>query len=308
MAEEKEVTAAEESMEDYKEELEASFRKINVGDILTGKVIEAGENGVLVDLNYYAPGKIALEDLSSDPGFSVFEDIHVGDEISATVVKLDDGAGNLVLSRREADDVLAWDKLKQMMEEHTVVSGKITETVKGGAVMFVEGVRGFIPASKLALHYVEDTSGYLNQEIEANIIEVDEEKKRLILSCRDILVQKALEEKAEKVKGVAVGSIVEGTVEQLKDYGAFVDIGDGITGLLHVSQISDKRIAHPKAVLKVGQKVKVKITKAENGRVSLSMKALQDVTEKEPENHFHYKEDGQATTGLGALLKGLKLD
>ena len=172
----------------------------------------------------------------------------------------------------------------------------------------MEGVRGFIPASKLALRYVEDTSEYQNKEVEANIIEVDVAKKRLVLSCRDILVQKSLEEKAEKVKGVAVGSIVEGTVEQLKDYGAFVDIGDGISGLLHVSQISDKRISHPKAVLKEGQKVKVKITKVENGKISLSMKALMDVTQKDSEPAFDYKESGQATTGLGALLKGIKLD
>lgn len=297
-----------ETMEDFKDELEASFRKIRVGDILTGKVIEVSEEGVLLDFDYYAPGKIALEDLSGDPGFSIFEEIHVGDEISATVVKIDDGAGNLVLSRKEADDVLAWDKLKQMMEDHTVVKGKIAEAVKGGAVMFVEGVRGFIPASKLALRYVEDTSEYQNKEVEANIIEVDVTKKRLVLSCRDILVQKSLEEKAEKVKGVAVGSIVEGTVEQLKDYGAFVDIGDGISGLLHVSQISDKRISHPKAVLKEGQKIKVKITKVDHGKISLSMKALMNVTQKDSEPAFDYKESGQATTGLGALLKGIKLD
>ena len=162
---------------------------------------------------------------------------------------------------------------------------------------------------KLDLNYVEETEAYLGKEVDAVIINVEEENKKLVLSVKDVLIKKALEEKKDKINRIAVGSVVEGCVEQLKDYGAFVNIGDGITGLLHISQISDRRLKHPKQVLAVGDKVKVKITKVADGKVSLSMKEANEVINKEvDEEVFDYKEEGQAVTGLGALFKNIKLD
>ncbi len=298
-----------ETMEDYAAELEASFWKIRVGDVLTGKVIDADETGVLIDFDYYAPGKISAEDMSADPSFNILTDVAVGDILSATVVRLDDGAGNLVLSRKQADQVLAWDKLKDMMENKTVIKGTIKEVVKAGAILYVEGIRGFIPASKLALEYVEDTTPFLNQEVEVQIVTVEEENEKLVLSAKELLNIKAMEEKKEKANALEEGTVLEGTVEQLKDYGAFVGLGDGISGLLHISQISDKKIKHPKVVLSVGQKVRVKITKIQDGKISLSMKELNDVTSKEiTDEPVEYTESGSATTGLGALLAGFKFD
>ena len=295
----------EESMADYEAELEASFKKIREGDILTGTVIGVEDDRVILDLKYYAEGIISKEDLSNDPEFNLKEEIHLGDEITATVVRTDDGEGNIVLSRKEANDVLAWDKFKTMMEERTVVPVKITEIVKGGAVAYLDGIRGFIPASKLAAEYVEDLNEWNGKTIEVTVVTAGVENKRLVLSGREVAREKLADESRRRVAKRQPRSIVEGTVESLKDYGAFVTLENGLTGLLHISQISSQRIKHPGVVLKEGRTIKVKILSAENGKISLSMKAIQP--EDEPEEVFDYKEKGEATTGLGALLKGLKL-
>ena len=196
-----------------------------------------------------------------------------------------------------------------MKEEKTVIHGMVGGIVNKGVIMYVEGIRGFIPSSKLELTYVEDTTPYLNKEIDAVIITVDKEQKRLVLSAKDVLIQKAIEEKNKKIEKIVVGTVVEGSVEQLMDYGAFVDIGDGISGLVHISQIADRRLTHPKQVLKVGDKVKVKITKIKDNKISLSIKEANEVINKEvEEDRFDYQEKGKAITGLGDLLKGIQLN
>ncbi|MCI9595502.1 MAG: S1 RNA-binding domain-containing protein [Lachnospiraceae bacterium] len=300
-----ELKNREETMADYEAELEASFKKVKEGDILTGTVISVDDEQVILDLKYYAEGIISKDDLSSDPDFQLKEEIHPGDEITATVIKTDDGEGNIVLSRKEANDVLAWDKLKKMMEERTVVKVKIAEIVKSGAVAFLEGIRGFIPASKLAAEYVENLDEWAGKTLEVTVITVDEEAKRLVLSGREVAREKLAQENRKRVAKCQVGAVVEGTVETLKDYGAFVTLENGLTGLLHISQISSQRIKHPGVVLKEGQTIQVKILSTDNGKISLSMKAIEP--DEEPEEVFDYQENGAATTGLGALLKDLKL-
>ena len=306
---EKKEEEPKESMEDFKEELEASYRKIKKGDIVTGTVINVSDTDVTIDFNYYAPGRIPAEEMSNDPSFSLAEDVKVGDTLSASVLKTDDGNGNMLLSCKAAANELAWDKLKEAMEEKKVYHGKISSVVKGGAVMYVEGIRGFIPASKLALGYVEDTNSYLNQEIDVQVIEVSRPDRKVVLSARDLLRRKAVEEKNRKMKKFAVGTVLEGKVESLKDYGAFVDLGEGVSGLLHVSQISDKRIAKPSQVLKVGDVVKVKITKAADGKLSLSMREANDNAPREADDDTprEYSDGGSISTGLGALLSKLNI-
>ena len=297
-----------ESMDDYKEELEASLKKIRVGDVVTGTVIDVTDDAVIVDLKAYADGVIRKDDLSEDPDFNMAEMIHPGDEITATVMATNDGEGNMVLSKKEANQVLAWDKLKNMMEERTVVPVKIAEIVNAGAVAYLEGIRGFIPASRLSDEYVEDLKEFDGKTIEVTVITADEETHRLVLSGREAAREKKQEETNKKIAKCEVGAVMKGTVETLKDYGAFVKLADGIDGLLHISQISTQRIKHPGAVLKEGQTVKVKILSIADGKISLSMKALiEQETEEEEHETFDYKETAAATTGLGDLLKGLKL-
>lgn len=298
-----------ETMEDYKEELEASFRKIKEGDVITGTVIDVNEEEVTLDLKYYAQGIIKAEDLSADPGFQVLEEIHPGDELEATVISTDDGEGNIRLSKKEANEVLAWDKLKQYKEEETTLSVKIAGIVPSGVIAYVEGIRGFIPASQLALSYVEATEEWLGRTVEVRVITVEEAKKKLVLSAKVILKEKEQEEHNHKISMMVPGSVLEGTVETLMPYGAFVDLGNGISGLVHISQISQKRIGKPSEVLKEGQKVKVKILNTNDNKVSLSMKALEEemVDTQQEEKVEEYISRENASTSLGDLLSKLKL-
>lgn len=299
-----------ETMEDYKEALEASYRRVRPGDIVTGTVIDVNDQDVTIDFNYYAPGRIPVTELSDDPTYHVLENVAVGDTLTATVVKTDDGAGNMLLSCKDAAEELAWDKLQEAQKTKKVYHVKVAGAVNGGCVAYVEGVRGFIPASKLALEYVEEPADYLNKELDVQVISVDEGAKRVVLSAKELLLAKVMEEKNKKINKYTVGTVMEGTVEQLKDYGAFVNIGDGITGLVHISQISDRRLKHPSQVLKEGDKVKVKIIKIENNKISLSIREAAELTsrEVEEEGQAEYEDNGAAATGLGALLKGFKLN
>ena len=299
-----------ETMKDYEAELEASFKKIEEGDILTGTVISVDEKEVVLDLKYYAEGIIPAEDYSREPGFNIKEEVHVGDEISATVVKTDDGHGNILLSRVEANDVLAWDKLKELKESGEILDVVVKGIVNGGVIAYVEDVRGFIPASKLSLNYVEDTEAYLNKQIQVRVFDVDKEKNRLILSAREILREKAEEERKNKISNVQVGLVTEGTVESLQPYGAFVNLGNGLSGLVHISQICEKRIKKPSEAIAVGDKVKVKVIAVKDGKLSLSIKEASDMMAKEIEEEvYEVPESGEeATTSLGSLFANIKLN
>lgn len=299
-----------ETMKDYEAELEASFKKIEEGDILTGTVISVDEKEVVLDLKYYAEGIIPAEDYSREPGFNIKEEVHVGDEISATVVKKDDGHGNILLSKVEAADVLAWDRLKELKDSKEVLDVVVKGIVNGGVIAYVEDIRGFIPASKLALNYVEDTEEYLNKKIQVQVFDIDKDSNRLILSAKEILREKAEEECKNKVSNLEVGFVTEGTVESLQPYGAFVNLTNGLSGLVHISQICEKRIKKPSEVLTVGDKVKVKVIAIKEGKISLSIKEASDMMAKEIEEEVYEVPDAgkQATTSLGSLFANIKLD
>ena len=298
-----------ETMKDYEAELEASFKKIEEGDILTGTVVSVDDKEIIVDLKYYAEGIIPVEDYSREPGFNVKEEVPPGDEVSATVVRKDDGNGNILLSKVEATDVLAWDKLKELKASGEVLDVVVKGVVNGGAVAYVEGVRGFIPASKLALNYVEDANEYLNRHIQVQVIDVNKEDKKLILSAKEILREKAEEERKNKISNIQPGFVTEGIVESLQPYAAFVDLGKGVSGLVHISQICEKRIRKPSEVLAVGDKVKVKVTAVKDGKLSLSIKEATDMMAKEVEEEIEIPQSGEeATTSLGSLFANIKLN
>ena len=208
---------------------------------------------------------------------------------------------------QEGPDAEKWAELVQQMQDKAVLNVKVKEAVKGGLVTYVNDIQGFIPASQISTKYVEKLD-MVGQHLEVTPITVVPENKKLVLSGRAVMKQKEEEEKAAKMAAVEVGAVVEGTVDSLKDYGAFVELENGLTGLLHISQISTKRIKHPGAVLKEGQEVRVKIISTANNKISLSMKELiEEEEEREAEDTYGYKEEGQASTGLADLLKGLKL-
>ena len=226
------------------------------------------------------------------------------------ITETDDGHGNILLSRVEASDILAWDKLEELKKSGEIINVVVKGITNAGVIAYVEGVRGFIPASKLALGYVEDTEEYLNKPIQVQVIDVDKDSKKLILSAKEILRAKAEEERKNKVSNLEIGLVTEGTVESLQPYGAFVDLGNGLSGLVHISQICEKRIKKPSEVLAVGDKVKVKVTAIKDGKLSLSIKEASDMMAKEIEEEVYEVPDAgqQATTSLGSLFANIKLD
>lgn len=205
-----------------------------------------------------------------------------------------------------------WATLQQYMDDKEVLNVKIGGVVNAGVIAYVDGVRGFIPASRLSLDHVDDLNEWLNKKIRVRVITVDPEKKRLVLSAREILRDEARAEAKQKEKEafdqIKVGDVLDGKVENLKDYGAFIRLANGLSGLVHVSQISDKRVTSPEKVLKVGQDVQVKVIAIKDGKLSLSMKALL-VKEDEPTEDEHYTmpKSENISTNLGSLLANLKL-
>lgn len=203
-----------------------------------------------------------------------------------------------------------WADFEEKMKANTVITVEVKGVVKSGVVAYIDGVRGFIPASQLAAEYVEDLESWLGKTVDVMIIEAKEDEKRLILSGKKVVRR---EERKKKFDAITVGSVLEGTVESLQPYGAFVNLGDKISGLVHISQISTKRIKTPEDVLAVGDKVTVKVLSNEKKKISLSMRAVVEDAKKaeeaaEPkEETFHYKEKGKASTNLGDLLKDIQL-
>lgn len=204
------------------------------------------------------------------------------------------------------DDANPWNLVKSYMENKTVLPVKVEGIVNGGAIAMVEGIRGFIPASKLSLSYIEDLESYLLKDIEVRVIDADQAENRLVLSAREILKEKEKKEKEDRIANVKIGTVLTGTVETLQNYGAFIRLPDGLSGLVHVSQISQKRIKLPKDVLSVGDEVNVKIIGVKDGKISLSMKALEEVKE-EPVEKVVIPKSENIGTSLGDLFKDIQL-
>ncbi len=298
-----------ESMKDFEKELEASFRKIKEGDIISGTVIAVSEEEVILDLKYYTQGIIKVENLSNDPDFAIMEEVHVGDELEATVIRMDDGAGNIELSKKEANDILAWEEFKTMMEQDTIVKVRVKEAVPAGVIAYLQGIRAFIPASQISSDYVEDTSAWVGKELEVKIITVDAAKEKLVLSGKSVVRERETEERNHRISMLVPGSVVEGIVETIQPYGAFISLGNGLSGLVHISQICQKRIASPHEVLKEGEKVKCKILNTNDHKISLSMKALEEeMIDTETAGEVEeYISDETASTSLGDLLSKFNL-
>ena len=180
------------------------------------------------------------------------------------------------LNKASTNEDAVWNRLEQMKEDGDVLALTVGGVVNGGVIVYVEGIRGFIPASLLSTKYVEDLNVWLQKDVEAKIITVEPEEQRLVLSAKAVEKEKERKERENKINELKVGTVVEGTVENIMPYGAFVDIGDGISGLVHISQLSQKRVKSPEEVVKEGDAVTVKIIKVANGKVSLSIKALED--------------------------------
>lgn len=301
------------TMADFEKEIDASMKRFREGDLVKGIVAGIDDYLVHVDLGTYMQGIILPTELSDDPDFRAMDRLIIGQEISTVVINEDDGNGNLVLSLKQATESLAWESLKEGMLERKVYEVKVSAVVNGGMVAYLEGIRGFIPISRLSMNRVEDSDkeSYIGKKINVIIIEANDEKGNLILSARELEQEQAREEYANKVRAIRPGTVTKGIVESIMPYGCFVNIGDGISGLVHISQMAHKHLKTPHEVVKEGEEVEVKVIDVKDGKVSLSMKALVDVMEKteiEDDIPTEYTSDEEATTGMASLLAGIKID
>ncbi len=208
----------------------------------------------------------------------------------------------------DTDALLAWRKAAELKESQENITVKVTGIVKGGVVADFEGIRAFIPASRLTLQRVEDLNPFLEQEITVRVFEADMEADKLILSAREILKEQREADKKAEIAQIKVGTVLHGKVATIKDYGVFIDLDGGLSGLCHISQISHTRIKHPKVVLEEGQEVDVKVIEIKDGKLSLSMKALADLPEEEAEPEYELPKSESIGTSMADLLKNFSLE
>ena len=299
-----------ESMKDFEEEINRSFRKFSEGDIVKGTVLAVAEEEVNVDLNSYSQGVIMQGEYSDDPSFHAMDEIRVGDEITAMVLDSDDGQGRVLLSLKQARQSEAWKTLKEALESRKVYEVKVLMSVNAGVVAYVEGIRGFIPASQLALDYVEDVDSFVGDTLKVVVITADEEKNKLVLSAKEVAKDEAAKEHEAKLNALQKGFVTEGVIDRIEPYGCFVTFGENLSGLVHISQICGKFLHSPNEVVKLGQTVKVKVIDIVDGKIKLSMKDAEDLAPEveEASESIEYESDEEATTSLGSLLAGIKLD
>ena len=299
----------QEAMADYEEQVNASFRKFREGDKVTGTVVSVEEEEVILDLNSFSQGVIPAGEYSDDPSFHAMDEIRTGDTLTAVVLDSDDGQGRVLLSLKEARVDEAWEKMTEAMEERRIFTVKVLTSVNAGVVAYLEGLRGFIPASQLALEYVEDVDSFVGKTLDVIVITADPEKNKLVLSAKEVAKEKAAKEHEKKLNALQIGFVTEGVLDRIESYGCFVNMGDGLTGLVHISQICNKFLKSPNEVVKLGQTVKVKVLDVEEGKIRLSMKAVEDIApEVEEEKESIEYHDEEATTSLAGLLAGIKLD
>lgn len=265
------------STTDFMEQVEDTMKTIHPKEIIKGEVIYVTDTEVMVNINYKSDGIIKQDELSEDQSVKPKDLFEPGQEIEVFVIKLDDGEGNVILSTRRVEKFKNWQKLMDKYEAGEVVEATIEKDVKGGLIANVMGINGFIPGSQVDTYYVRDLKSFIGKTVNAKIISIDEKKRRLVLSRKEIVEQERQEQLDKAWEHIAVGDVVTGKVARLTDFGAFIDLG-GVDGLLHVSDISWKRLKHPSEALQVGDEVEVKILRAnrESNRISLGRKQLMD--------------------------------
>lgn len=253
----------------------AEVRTIEVGETLTGKVTKIDAKQALVDIGYKTEAILPISEVSSLHIEKVADAIAEGEELTLQVTKINEEKDEVLVSKKAVDAVKAWDELEQKFNDGTIFKSTVADVVKGGLVVDV-GVRGFIPASHVERHFVEDFSDYKGKELSLKVIELDREKNKVILSHRAVLEDEVNQEKKKVYDEIQAGAIIEGTVQRLTDFGAFVDVG-GVDGLVHISELSWDRVEKPSDVVNEGDSVKVKVLRVdkENERISLSMKEAQ---------------------------------
>src|SRR5699024_9963054 len=247
-----------------------SNHELQVGSKVTGTVVKVDEKQVFVDIGYKSEGIIPISELSNLHVENPSDVVQEGDELTLQVKKIDDE--EVILSKRMVDAENAWEDLQNKLDNDETFETEVKEIVKGGLVVDV-GVRGFIPASLVETYFVEDFSDYKNKKLEVKIVDLDKEQNRIILSHRAVVEEEQEKKKAEVLASLEQGQVINGTVQRITDFGAFVDIG-GVDGLVHISELAHTHVEKVSDVLSEGDEIKVEVLSvdAENERISLSHK------------------------------------
>lgn len=265
------------TMDDFADEINKTFTKLQVGDIVEGKVLSVTDTEVFVNIGYFSDGIISAEEVTHEVGVSIKELIKTDDTIKAEILTLNDGEGNVLLSIKKAEEVLIWDELEDTYNNEKNLEVVISDVVKGGVICNIKGIRAFIPASQLSVSFVSNLDEYKGETLKVKIIELDLNKKRVILSRREVEQKELEKRKKELLHSIKKNDRMTGTVKKLTNFGAFVDLG-GIDGLIHINDLSWTKVKHPSDVVKTGDTVDVYVIDIDvnKERIALGLKDVND--------------------------------
>ena len=271
----------------FEEMLAESFATIHNGGTVKGTVVRVTNTEITVDLGYKSDGIISRGEFTDDTITPLAELVKPGDEFDVFIVRVNDGDGNVVCSKRKLDSQAGYKILEQAFEDKTPIAGKITEIIRGGLIANIHGCRAFIPSSQIANRFVEDLTPFKGKEFNFQILELDRRKRRIVAGRKELAAQEVQEAKTALFNTLAVGQTLKGTVSRLVDFGAFIDLG-GVDGLVHVSELSWKRVRKASDVLKIGDEVTVTCVgfDPEKGKVSLSLRDPEANPWKDIETRF----------------------
>jgi small subunit ribosomal protein S1 len=294
---EQEPSVAQEDLtpEELIQAIEQSLKDFKDGDLVEGTVVKVDRDEVLLDIGYKSEGVIPSKELSIRQDVDPSDVVKVGDQFEALVLQKEDKEGRLILSKKRAQYERAWSRIEEIMNRGGTITGPVIEVVKGGLILDI-GLRGFLPASLVELRRVRDLHPYVGQRLECKIIELDRNRNNVVLSRRAFLEESQSEGRKKFLESLKKNERRHGTVSSIVNFGAFVDIGGGVDGLVHVSELSWKHVDHPSEVVAVGQDVDVEVLDVDldRERVSLSLKA----TQEDPWREFERKhQTGEVISG-----------
>lgn len=261
----------------FKEAFESSLVTLTTGEIVKGKIIGFNNAEVFIDMGYKSDGIIPISEFSDDPDFDPEKSLKAGDEVEVFIIRVNDGEGNVLLSKKKVDSIKNIEKIEEAYEKKLPVKVKVTDVTNGGVIANAGGVRVFIPASQISDRYVKELNEFLKKTLDVRIVEYNKQKRKIVGSHRIILEEEKGKKEGAVWETIEVGKIYTGTVKSLTDFGAFVDIG-GVDGLIHISEMSWSKIKHPSEVMKVGDTVEVKVLEfeKEKRRISLGYRKVEN--------------------------------
>ncbi|KZL92129.1 30S ribosomal protein S1 [Clostridium magnum] len=264
------------SMDEVMGNIETSMKSIKKGEIVKGKVITVTDEEAIVNIGYMSDGVLPKKEISDNIEQNPRDVLKENDEIYVYILEMNDGEGNVVLSKKVADREKAWDELQELLKNNTIFSVVVKEAVKGGVVASIKGIRAFIPASQLSTKFVDNLNEFVGKTLDVKLIELDIEKQRVILSRKEVEKEQLQTKKEELLNSIKPGEKIKGVVSRLTKFGAFVDLG-GLDGLIHISELSWKRVNDPSEVVSVGDAVEVYVLSVDREKNKVSL-ALKDVS------------------------------